>query len=416
MPVTELSDWISEQSRPDVVWYAKRLSGNDTLANESHQAGPYVPKDLLFRLFPSIDRPEAVNPDAWFDLYIDSHAEHRRVRAIWYNGRVRRAGTRNEARLTNFGGATSPLLDPDSTGSLAVFSFVLEPDGAASECHVWVCDHETEAEVFEERLGPIEPGRHLVWVPVAVPAIWREYFGLFAAVPRRQRRSCFLETADIPASWLQTFPSGAEIIRKAVEMSPCPTLRPDGRLVRRRECEFQIFQSVEQAVYLPRIQAGFESIDGFIRLAQTVLQSRKSRSGKSLELHAKEIFAEEGLSDGRTFSHNPEIENGKRPDFLFPSRAAYLDGGFPSDRLRMLAAKTTCKDRWRQILNEADRIPVKHLLTLQEGVSEGQFREMSEAGVKLVVPESLHEKFPDPVQPHLVSLETFISEVQHLTT
>jgi hypothetical protein len=57
----------------------------------------------------------------------------------------------------------------------------------------------------------------------------------------------------------------------------------------------------------------------------------------------------------------------------------------------MLAAKTTCKDRWRQILNEADRIPAKHLLTLQEGVSEGQFREMNDAGVRLVVPRALHD-------------------------
>ena len=50
----------------------------------------------------------------------------------------------------------------------------------------------------------------------------------------------------------------------------------------------------------------------------------------------------------------------------------------------MLAAKTTCKDRWRQIINEADRIKLKHLITLQEGVSEAQFREMQEAGVQRI--------------------------------
>lgn len=76
--------------------------------------------------------------------------------------------------------------------------------------------------------------------------------------------------------------------------------------------------------------------------------------------------------------------------------------------------KTTCKDRWRQILNEADRIPVKHLLTLQEGVSEGQFREMTEAGVQLVVPVPLVSSFPKSVQPHLQSLESFIGDVRLL--
>ncbi|MCE3543732.1 restriction endonuclease, partial [Escherichia coli] len=84
------------------------------------------------------------------------------------------------------------------------------------------------------------------------------------------------------------------------------------------------------------------------------------------------------------------------------------------DRLRMLAVKTTCKDRWRQILNEADRIPAKHLLTLQEGVSETQFREMNHAGVQLVVPAGLTDKFPKAVQPHLQSLESFIGDVRLL--
>jgi hypothetical protein len=80
----------------------------------------------------------------------------------------------------------------------------------------------------------------------------------------------------------------------------------------------------------------------------------------------------------------------------------------------MLAVKTTCKDRWRQILNEADRIPNKHLLTLQEGVSESQFQEMIGAGVQLVVPTQRVESFPAAVQPHLQTLESFIGDVRLL--
>lgn len=80
----------------------------------------------------------------------------------------------------------------------------------------------------------------------------------------------------------------------------------------------------------------------------------------------------------------------------------------------MLAAKTTCKDRWRQVINEASRIPVKHLLTLQEGVSEGQFREKQEAGIRLVVPAGLHDSYPGSVRPHLVSFESFIGDVRLL--
>jgi hypothetical protein len=126
-------------------------------------------------------------------------------------------------------------------------------------------------------------------------------------------------------------------------------------------------------------------------------------------------MTEEGLRSGADFSHRPVIERGKRPDFLFPSQAAYEDSTFPGDRLRMLAAKTTCKDRWRQVINEADRITTKHLLTLQEGVSEGQFREMREAGVQLVVPTGLHDAYPAQVRPHLISFEEFIGDVRLLS-
>ena len=47
-----------------------------------------------------------------------------------------------------------------------------------------------------------------------------------------------------------------------------------------------------------------------------------------------------------------------------------------ADTLRMLAVIFTCKDRWRQILNEAYRIEQCHLITLQESQSENQFREI----------------------------------------
>lgn len=81
----------------------------------------------------------------------------------------------------------------------------------------------------------------------------------------------------------------------------------------------------------------------------------------------------------------------------------------------MLAAKTTCKDRWRQILNEADRISTKHLLTLQEGVSVSQHAEMENAGVQLVVPSPLLPKYPESIRQKLMTFEQFIGEVRHLS-
>lgn len=406
MALADVTDWMDQFGTPGHVWYAKRLAANDTLANQSHQAGPYIPKEFLFEVFPALLRTTDENTDQRFDLYIDSHADHRVVRAIWYNNRVSRGGTRNETRLTGFGGQNSALLDPDSTGALAVFAFVMD-SGTATECHVWVCRDGTEEDLFEERLGPIEPKQFVIWRPGTVPEA--DLFGQ----PSAAQTSCRLTAEQMPSAWLTKFPSGEEIIRKTLELRPPIGMNADVRLLRRRQCEYEMFRSVEEAIYLPRMREGFQSLDSFLSLAQTVLQSRKSRSGNSLELHAREIMKEEGLT-ATDFTHRPVIENGKRPDFIFPSVAAYENSQFPANRLRMLAAKTTCKDRWRQVINEADRIKLKHLLTLQEGVSEGQFREMREAGVQLVVPAGIHEAYPDAVRPHLVSFESFLGDVRLL--
>lgn len=407
MAIVDFSDWMTDFTRPDVVWYVKRLAANDTLATNAHQAGPYVPREFLFALFPALNRPDAENPDVRFDLYIDSHADYRQVRAVWYNNRLR-GRTRNEARLTGFGGRSSALLDPDSTGALTVFAFVQDGTGAGQECHVWVCRTEAEEELVEDRIGPVEPGRWLVWSPVHdLPP------SLFARRPD-MRTSCRLAADEIPSAWLMAFPSGAEIIRKAVEMRPDTALDPDERLLRRRDCEFEIFLSVEEAVELPVITAGFTNIDEFIARAQSILQRRKARSGRSLELHAREIFIEEGLRENEEFAHGAEAEPGRRPDFLFPSQLLYRDPAFPDSRLRMLAVKTTCRDRWRQILNEAERIPTKHLLTLQEGVSVGQFQEMKDSGVRLVVPAGLKCSYPEEIRPELITLESFIGDIRLL--
>jgi hypothetical protein len=404
MPVMSLPDWITEFSKPDHIWYLKRLSANDTLANGSHQAGPYFPKDLLFRTLAGLHNREAENPRVQLDAFVDSGTEARTVTAIWYNKRLF-GGTRDETRVTGWGGSASELLDPDSTGALAAFVF---ENGAletgATALHVWVCTGYQD-EVLEEVVGPVDPGKAITWRP-------GEAINLFNSGAASS--SCALKPSEMPVTWLEAFPNAAAIVQRAVDLRPLQSQTPDDRLVRRRQCEFEIFKSVEEAIEGPKVAAGFKSLDEFLVLAQTILQRRKSRSGRSLELHAREIFLEEGLQEGAHFSHGAISEGDKKPDFLFPSVAAYRDLAFPAEHLRMLAAKTTARDRWRQVLNEADRISVKHLLTLQEGVSENQFAEMEAARVQLVIPAGLISSFPESVKPKLMTLDQFIYDVRLL--
>lgn len=392
----DVVDWLDEHA-DGWLWYVKRLSGNDTLANGSHQAGFYLPKPVFFRLFPSLENQVQDNADKRFQMEIDSHPDAREVRVVWYNNRLR-GGTRDEVRVTNLGGAASPLLDPESTGALVVFAFREPEAGDTDLCKVWVCRDGVEEDIVERETGPVEPGRWAIWPPSG---------GLLKYFAAALKSDCRLAESELPPEWLKKFPTGAEIVRKVIELRPDHALSVDLRLVRRRDCEFELFQSLEEAVELPRAKAGFPTIEDFLGAAQTVLQRRKSRSGRSLELHMKEILIEEHFEEGRHFTYQPKA--GNNPDFLFPNEAAYLDAAVPRDRILMLAAKTTLRDRWRQVTEECADLPSRHLLTVQEGISEAQFRLITDAGLTLVVPQKLIDKFAKSIQPHLLTVEGFLA-------
>lgn len=393
-----IEDWLDSVSGEGWVWFAKRLSANDSGATASHQAGIYIPKPVLWAIFPSMRTGS--NPDAWVTAEIMPHGENRNLRAIWYNER-----SRNESRITQWN-RPSRILEPDQTGALIIFAFHSKSVGTDDSEHVsvWLCQTETEEAMVENRIGAVEPGEGTLHYPSGVIP------DRAPGIHQSGHKDCSLADEDIPVDWLSGFPSGQTLVDHALMMMPKLTGGPDERLLMRRECETALFYSVERAFVLPKIKAGFTSVESFVDFANSVTNRRKSRAGRSLELHLKGIFKEERLP----FSHGEVSEGNKRPDFLFPSIEAYRDESWPEKKLRMLAAKTTCKDRWRQILNEANRIAPKHLVTLQQGVSENQFREMEEAGVTLVVPRKLHKSYPESVRPQLQSLDQFILETQAL--
>lgn len=85
---------------------------------------------------------------------------------------------------------------------------------------------------------------------------------------------------------------------------------------------------------------------------------------------------------------------------------------FPAKDLIVLGAKTTCKDRWRQVLTEADRVNVKYLFTLQQGISKNQLKEMHDSQLTLVVPHKYISSFPIEYQSEIKDLFSFISMVK----
>ena len=135
---------------------------------------------------------------------------------------------------------------------------------------------------------------------------------------------------------------------------------------------------------------------------------RKSRAGKSLEHHLADIFTKNEL----VFEEQAVTEDNKKPDFLFPNAECYHNLQFPADDLIVLGAKTTCKDRWRQVLNEADRVDVKFLFTLQQGISKNQLREMHDSNLILIVPQKYIASFPQEYQAEIKDLSRFIQMVK----
>ncbi len=179
------------------------------------------------------------------------------------------------------------------------------------------------------------------------------------------------------------------------------------------EREELLFRRLERRVVADRLRAGFltdkdPDVDGFIAFSLSVQNRRKSRAGKSLEHHVAALFSARSLK----FDRGAETELRNKPDFLFPGQSQYRDPTFAADNLTMLGVKSSCKDRWRQVLSEAQRISSKHLLTLEPGISENQTDEMQAKQLQLILPVRLHETYREKQRSWLFSINDFLTLVK----
>jgi hypothetical protein len=392
----ELAAWLDAVSGPEWLWYGKRLSANDTGATGAHQVGFYVPKDVAFAAAPELGQ-RVPNPSVEPEFRLISHQQEAEPRLIYYNNKLF-GGTRDECRLTRFGGQGSPLQQEDSTGAILVVAF--KSDGTL-KAEAWMCASLEEDEALEAVVGPITPGYSFVRL---------EDHGQAAIEVRPPdiKTICSPPISGLPAEWQRVFPSGEALSTEAVRRIPAGTSAPDELFVQRTICEFGLFRVVEDFHVLPGLAKGFSTVDAFLGVAQSVANRRKSRAGRSLELHVGQIMREEGI----LFVRGARTESGRIPDFLFPSEDAYRAASIGDSGIRMLAVKRTLRDRWRQVLDEAEKIPVKHLLTLDEGVSPTQFGQMKERGLQLVVPAPNLRKFQESLRPDLITLGQFLDLVR----
>lgn len=188
---------------------------------------------------------------------------------------------------------------------------------------------------------------------------------------------------------------------------------PDQALVTWMDVEERLFMTLERHIVGERLQHGFMTdgrpdVDAFVSYSLGVQNRRKSRAGWAFGNHIEALLSEHDIR----YKREATTEKRNGPDFLFPGESEYHDASWPDARLTMLAAKTSCKDRWRQVLAEANRISSKHLLTLEPGISPSQTAEMQRESLQLVVPASLHTSYRDEQRTDLMNVSAFIELVR----
>ena len=127
-------------------------------------------------------------------------------------------------------------------------------------------------------------------------------------------------------------------------------------------------------------------VRNFIPLYQVMLnasQQRKTRVGTGFEAHIRTM-----LEAGHIPHAEQAVVSTRRPDFILPNKPLYVSR---SADAMVLAAKTTLRERWKQVPMEQRNCTV-FLATMDEKVTRSAVKEMAHLQITLVVPEAFKAK------------------------
>jgi hypothetical protein len=408
-PEPSLDDVIAVLEGAEQV-YLKKLSLNDWQWSENpraHQAGVYIPQqDRDGGFFPSLgnmDRPAGGAPirEIWFELEWPQVARTKTARLVHYTSKGQ------ETHLTNLVKEPFRAISPASflviardrpgAGSLRFRALIVDSNGAGvdylrdlfqfgsafiSGCFV----PEIAAKESEDRVLDHVEQAVLAWRAGTLEA----FAGAHAVIPGTNQMAAMAQAAYLEANGLSS-------------LDPFAMKAPGDAVMQiSRDIEYRLFRDFElkaRSMELVRIVLGMDStsmsverglralITEFPRIDKVLLsaaQQRKSRAGKSFELHIERM-----LKDGRVpYEAQVVIESKKRPDFVLPDFRLYSDTERAREEALVLSAKTTLRERWKQVHGEIRDCDL-YLATVDENVAASAICEMGEAGIILVVPESL---------------------------
>ncbi len=385
--MSELLDLSIQTVKSAKTSFCRFITGNDAGTTGSHQAGFYIPKNAAPLLF-GTECKRGENKEKWVTIKWQDDIETA-SRFIYYGQK-----TRNEYRITRFG-KNFEFLQDKYVGSLIV---IAEMD--VDYYKAFVLESEDDIESFLSYFNLSTEQTNQI---IDLTQAHDEGDMLRLAIMERIK-----DLQEFPMTY-EMGKMAQDIYNRLNNVTPEQIRKtPDKILMSWYSAEWELFRSLEEKVYKPVYTQPFADCQSLIDFSNKILNRRKSRAGKSLEHHLSTIFSAEDL----VFEEQAVTEENKKPDFLFPNSECYHNFEFPAEDLTVLGAKTTCKDRWRQVTTEADRVDEKYLFTLQPGISRNQLKEMASEKVLLVVPEDHIQTFPKEYQGSLSTLSGFINLVR----
>lgn len=427
---------VKKLSNNDRNWAKYRIDPEtgeeDRRKRMNNQAGPYIPveeRDSGF--FPAMTLMEREDPelkDIW-EVYVDTFwpqvdGARKRSRLVHYTSKS------SETHLT---GLPKELFRELLPASFMVMGRIGKDDDWRYEC-MTIDSGSDEAELLVDMFGIDSDFATGIFEPGALKKAEIERILDFA----EQVIAAWL-AGDIAlfASNNAAMPVTSELARMAREAflvkHRLTTINPfeldaPGDALREisRNIEWDLFreyQRRERSVELVRLVLGdkpvsvnassiirrlIDELPAIDALMLSASQQRKARAGYSYEHHIEAM-----LAGGRIpFEKQVVLASKKRPDFILPSLAFIDSGKDRADTGLILSAKTTLRERWKQVEREKGSRRL-FLTTVDENIAGSAIEDMASFGVSLVIPESLRKSKDTEYEGHenVLSFSEFCNEV-----
>ncbi len=405
---TDTSQWplIEEFVRKSERFLLKKLSKNDTSwadRKENHQSGFYVPaqvreSDFLPQVVQRNDKPhifEVVCPTFWPQL--GELREESRLKHFSNKG--------PEAHFTR---VPKMLFSGLSPASWLLGGVLIDSIGAAHHWFMTIDSESQDAALLESRLDIQADFHFSTFLPSQLLLSSRIESDELAELIEEIQNA--LTTGTIPEllNKYGRIPHATSISDEALatflaesghsSLNPWVIANPGDAIMRiSRDIEFRIYKRHElryRAIQVAQALAGYHDVSsaavrGFPSLDAVFLsasQQRKNRAGRSFEIHLARLLREGGVR----FEEQAVLEQ-RRPDFVLPDRKTVAkQNGRSYYEAAILSAKTTLRERWKQITHERFNCSI-FLATVDDRVSSEALNDLERLEITLVVPESLKE-------------------------